>query len=226
MNKVQQQVHEFHRDVIKQPCSPAEPMIRNGMLRARLILEEAVETVVALVGRPKAVALLESAVGDNRLVYPDDEAEAKDSEPNLIEAIDGLADLEYVIAGTAEDIGIDLEPFSDEVHRSNMTKKGGEFRADGKLIKPAWYSPADIKGVLVKIEALHLECERLQREPPKRVNDITADEWRAMSLVEREAWTRYWSQTSAWFSCLGCGFPTVCGTCSCDACRPLDPQEK
>lgn len=43
-------------------------------------------------------------------------------EGNIVEIIDALADLEYVVAGGAVALGIDLEPFSKEVHRSNMTK--------------------------------------------------------------------------------------------------------
>ena len=148
MNRMQDQIRTFHRDVLKQPHSPAEPKLRNPELRARLILEEAIETVVGLVGRPKAVALLDSAIGENRLIYPDDEAVAKDSEPDLIEVIDGLCDTIVVCLGTAEDIGIDLAPFFDEVHRSNMAKAGGPINEHGKQLKPPGWTPPDIKGVL------------------------------------------------------------------------------
>lgn len=67
---------------------------------------------------------------------------------NKIEAIDALCDLLYVIYGTAVEMGVDLQPFFDEVHESNMTKIGGHKReSDGKWIKPDDYSPPDLKGI-------------------------------------------------------------------------------
>lgn len=71
---------------------------------------------------------------------------------DLVEAIDGMCDLIVVTLGTAVEFGIDLEPFWDEVCRSNMAKVGGEKRADGKQLKPAGWKPPDIKGILKKME--------------------------------------------------------------------------
>src|SRR5436309_8485177 len=59
-----------------------------------------------------------------------------------------LADLLYVVYGTAVSCGIDLEPVFREVHRSNMSKVGGHKRADGKWVKPPGYSPARIQPIL------------------------------------------------------------------------------
>jgi predicted HAD superfamily Cof-like phosphohydrolase len=59
-----------------------------------------------------------------------------------------LADLLYVVYGTAVSYGIDMEPVFREVHRSNMSKVGGYKRADGKWVKPATYSPAVIEPIL------------------------------------------------------------------------------
>jgi predicted HAD superfamily Cof-like phosphohydrolase len=59
-----------------------------------------------------------------------------------------LADLLYVVYGTAVSYGIDMEPVFREVHRSNMSKVGGHKRADGKWVKPAHYSPASIDPIL------------------------------------------------------------------------------
>lgn len=67
---------------------------------------------------------------------------------NLVGVADGLADLLYVVLGTAVEYGIDIEPIFNEVHRSNMTKVGGTKRYDGKWIKPSNYSPADIESLL------------------------------------------------------------------------------
>ena len=59
-----------------------------------------------------------------------------------------LADLLYVVYGTAVSVGIDMEPVFREVHRSNMSKVGGHKRADGKWVKPPTYSPADIESIV------------------------------------------------------------------------------
>jgi predicted HAD superfamily Cof-like phosphohydrolase len=87
-------------------------------LRAELIREEARETVEAI----------------ERL--------------DIVEAIDGMCDLLVVTYGTAVEWGIDLEPFFDEVHRTNMAKAGGPIRADGKQLKPEGWTPPDIAGIL------------------------------------------------------------------------------
>jgi len=59
-----------------------------------------------------------------------------------------LADLLYVVYGTAVSCGIDMEPVFREVHRSNMSKVGGHKRADGKWVRPATYSPARLEPIL------------------------------------------------------------------------------
>lgn len=141
MNKWQEMVREFHRDVLKQPHSLAEPKLRSPELRARLILEEAVETAVALVGRNAAMRMLireaeRAPVGDR---------------PNLVEAIDGCVDTIVVCLGTLEDIGVDGDPFMDEIHRSNMAKAGGPIDAQGKQLKPPGWTPPDVAGVLARV---------------------------------------------------------------------------
>jgi len=42
---------------------------------------------------------------------------------DLVAIADALADLTYVVVGTAVAHGMDLQPLLDEVHRSNMTKE-------------------------------------------------------------------------------------------------------
>ena len=59
-----------------------------------------------------------------------------------------LADLLYVVYGTALAYGMDMEPVFREVHRSNMSKVGGYKRADGKWVKPPTYSPAQVEPLL------------------------------------------------------------------------------
>ena len=67
---------------------------------------------------------------------------------DMVEAIDALCDLLYVIYGAALEWGVDLEPFLQEVHRTNMNKVGGPTRADGKRLKPEGWQPPNIAGIL------------------------------------------------------------------------------
>lgn len=59
-----------------------------------------------------------------------------------------LADLLYVVYGTAVSYGLDMDPVFREVHRSNLSKVGGYKREDGKWVKPPTYSPADVTSLL------------------------------------------------------------------------------
>lgn len=59
-----------------------------------------------------------------------------------------LADVLYVVIGSALQWGIPIERVFGEVHRSNMTKEGDAKRADGKILKGPNYSPPNISAVL------------------------------------------------------------------------------
>lgn len=62
---------------------------------------------------------------------------------------DAIADLLYVVLGTAVAHGIDIEPVFNEVHRSNMSKFiDGHRREDGKWIKGPSYSPANLAPII------------------------------------------------------------------------------
>lgn len=62
-----------------------------------------------------------------------------------IELADGLADLQYVVLGTAVTYGMPMEDLHDEVHESNMSKDVG---TDHKPIKGSSFHRPDIEGVL------------------------------------------------------------------------------
>ena len=66
---------------------------------------------------------------------------------NLVKVADAIADLLYVVYGTAVSYGIDIEPVFAEVHRSNMSKGDPEIiRApNGKVLKGANWSPPNIE---------------------------------------------------------------------------------
>lgn len=113
---IQADVKDFHDGIGVE--SPTTTAIRRPELRAKLIEEEAAETVAAI------------RRGD------------------LVEAIDGICDLLCVTYGTVLEFGIDLKPYWDEVHRSNMAKLGGPKREDGKALKPEGWTPPNIAGLL------------------------------------------------------------------------------
>lgn len=76
-----------------------------------------------------------------------------EQENDFIEVADALADMCYIIAGTALSYGIPLEKVFDEVHASNMRKLGPDgkpiYREDGKVIKPKDWKPPNIEQILL-----------------------------------------------------------------------------
>jgi predicted HAD superfamily Cof-like phosphohydrolase len=116
----QQMVMEFHNTFEVHAGNPADPKIVYPELRIALVNEEAAEFQEAV------------------------------KRGDLIETIDAMCDLMYVVLGAAVTFGIDLAPFFAEVHRSNMSKVGGHKREDGKWVKPPTYSPANLAPTLAQ----------------------------------------------------------------------------
>lgn len=77
---------------------------------------------------------------------------------DLVAIADALADITYVVFGTAVTYGIDLDAVVREVHRSNMSKLDADGRAvlrdDGKVLRSDRYVPPDVRGVLAAQPAL------------------------------------------------------------------------
>jgi predicted HAD superfamily Cof-like phosphohydrolase len=90
-----------------------------------------------------------------------DELQEAMQEKDLPAIAKELADLLYVVYGTAVSLGIDMEPVFQEVHRSNMSKVGGYKREDGKWVKPPTYSPASLDKIL---EAQTITQPQFQRQ--------------------------------------------------------------
>lgn len=137
MNKVQEQVLEFHKaggHLISE--FPSRMDNKNKDLRRRLIQEEVDELF------------------EEMLNYDE----------NLVGIADALGDILYVVYGTAISYGIDMEPISDEIHRSNMTKfgKAGEYKKTcdesgksikddgGKTLKPSTFEPPRLAEIIIK----------------------------------------------------------------------------
>ena len=70
----------------------------------------------------------------------------------MTEVASELADLLYVVYGTAEELGIPLDKVFNAIHQANMRKvwdDGTVHRNEyGKVIKPPKFEKADIRKVL------------------------------------------------------------------------------
>jgi HAD superfamily hydrolase (TIGR01509 family) len=126
-------LRQFHA-TLEAPL-PARPTLRDAdllALRLRLISEEYEE--VTAVYRQLIAAMQNGA------------------QPNPVEALaplaHELADLLYVTYGALESCGLDADAIFAEVHRANLAKAGGPVRADGKLLKPPGWQPADVTAII------------------------------------------------------------------------------
>lgn len=150
MNVYQAMVHEFHQAT--DSVIGTTPELRSSELRARLIMEEAVETVAAMGFAVKADIYKPTGA----FAFDDKDHVAHFSGfylvPNFEDVIDGYCDLLYVVFGSAVTDGIDLDPFFAEVHRANMEKATGPKREDGKQLKPEDWKPPDIEGQLARAQ--------------------------------------------------------------------------
>ena len=130
------------------PASPGVPDEKTRLLRAKLILEEAIETIRAMgVG----VRLRETGgQGGVVTVDPHELSFYINGAVDLEEVVDGCADISVVTIGTLIAFGVDDEPVLEEVDQANLRKFGpGSYeRDDGKWIKPPDWTPPDILGVL------------------------------------------------------------------------------
>lgn len=122
MHKAQHQVRDFHRACgLARPDEPTFDWDDLKGLRHDLIEEEATEFYDACI------------------------------QQDPLGAIDALCDLLYVTYGAAVAMGVDLEPFWNEVQRANMEKCSGPKREDGKQLKPEGWRPPNHRDVFRKI---------------------------------------------------------------------------
>lgn len=138
MNRMQEQVEDFHRATGGFGTIDTEA---GRELRAKLIMEEAVETVAAL-GFEVSAEIVEPNNFQNEHNGKVVARFLKPANFDILEYIDGLCDLLYVTFGGAINIPVNIERHFDEVHRANMNKLTGPKRADGKQLKPeGWVGP-------------------------------------------------------------------------------------
>lgn len=67
---------------------------------------------------------------------------------NLVAVADALADLLYVVFGTALAFGIPIDQIFTEVQRSNMTKTPGYLAPNGKILKGPDFEPPKLEPIL------------------------------------------------------------------------------
>ena len=107
------------------------------LLRAKLILEEALETVAALGIKVKH---------QGREIHEDSLQWETGDDVDLEGVIDGCADISVVTIGTMISFGVEDKPVLEEVDGANLRKFGpGSYsRGDGKWMKPPDWTPPDV----------------------------------------------------------------------------------
>lgn len=125
-NDWHQDIVDYHDEVMKDKFSnfPHIPSTYYRNLRRNLIKEEVKETLDAI------------------------------RDDNLVALADGIADSIVVLLGTAVTYGIDMRPIWDIIHKSNMAKKGGTLRSDGKMLKPEGWEPPNIRSEIARQQGL------------------------------------------------------------------------
>lgn len=138
------------------PESPTMPDEDVRKLRARLIFEEAMETINAL-----GVGVFVPAPGHGLPVAlnspgnPSGVTEVQFSTAgyvcDLVEVADGCADIAVVTTGTLSACGIQDTLLQEEVDNNNLAKfaPGHYIDEGGKLIKPPNHTPPDIAAILL-----------------------------------------------------------------------------
>jgi predicted HAD superfamily Cof-like phosphohydrolase len=153
----QARVEKFMRMAGQQvPLSPTMPDGPTRLLRAKLILEEAIETVHAL---GFDFYLMDPLAPENAAMAADSEAVfIERGEPDLVQIADGCADISVVSMGTLSACGINAEPLLRLIDESNLAKFTGDAhrREDGKWQKPTGWKAPDIAKIL-------------QEQPPRAV---------------------------------------------------------
>jgi predicted HAD superfamily Cof-like phosphohydrolase len=141
--RIEQFMEKAEQLVPTKPAIPSEVVRR---LRATLILEEALETIKAL-GCSVAVQVGQSRHTDCIGLL---EIHHYVSSCNLVEVLDGCADISVVTIGTLSAFGVIDSPLLEEVDKSNLAKfgDGGYKRKDGKWVKPPNWLKPDINSVI------------------------------------------------------------------------------
>ena len=148
-----ERVREFmQRAGQETPDQPTIPDAATRVLRAKLIVEEALETVAAL-GVELSVHA-SSAVADQVTIGRDADLNFQATgDVDLEGVVDGCADISVVTMGTLIAFGVDDDAVLQEVDQANLRKfaPGSYRREDGKWMKPPDWRPPNILGVVGEV---------------------------------------------------------------------------
>lgn len=131
------------------PDTPVEELSKEvRILRAKLILEEALELITDGLG------VTVEQFGDE-VQFQDLDFYA-DKDFDIVKAADGCADLSVVNVGTLIACGLKDEPLLQLVDENNLAKfgPGHSIREDGKLIKPPGHKPPDFGTVIKRMSEM------------------------------------------------------------------------
>ncbi|TFH67033.1 MAG: hypothetical protein E4G90_00420 [Gemmatimonadales bacterium] len=131
------------------PIKPMDPGPETRVLRARLIMEECLETIQDGL-RVKVGVRVEVGVGDKSVDFDSLVFVAKDGPADLIELADGCADVSVVTIGTLSAFGIKDRALLEEVDANNLSKiDTGRTNEHGKFTKHPDHMPPRIAMVLM-----------------------------------------------------------------------------
>jgi predicted HAD superfamily Cof-like phosphohydrolase len=134
------------------PEVPTVPDVETRILRARLLLEETIETINAL-GVDLCIPFYphNKSVGHTDFILQ----ESTTHEPNLVEIADGCADVAVIATGTLVSCGIPDKPLLALVDQNNLDKFGPGHYIDsfGKVRKPPNHVGPDIAGLLKELSS-------------------------------------------------------------------------
>ena len=101
------------------PDSPTIPSREILLLRARLVIEEALEFVKAAGCSVRFDSYIEpdGRIRKEAVVSVDEKVT-----PNLVEMVGGLGDILVVTYGSAAALGVNMQPVWNEIQRSNLSK--------------------------------------------------------------------------------------------------------
>lgn len=155
MSHLQWRVLNFHQKMgQKDPVRPVDDLSTGTRVkRARLIMEEAMETCVALIGGAEALHLaseMNLTVRRKRGGNPG----------GIAEIADGCVDTMVVAAGTLLEMGISDDQLIGVVMDANDAKVGGGKDEHSKFLKPPGWLPPNVAGEIEK-----------QRNPPEDDED-------------------------------------------------------
>jgi predicted HAD superfamily Cof-like phosphohydrolase len=130
------------------PVEPTLPSEKTRILRAMLVLEEALEMIREGLG---VNVCLKSTINPGvDINFKDLLFDTLEQKPDLVLIADGCADIEVVTLGTMASCGMAQQSIFELVMENNLLKfaPGHGISPEGKLIKPPDHKPPPIKCLL------------------------------------------------------------------------------